>query len=58
MANLLKPNIWLNTINLDSTSFMYDPWYFEIPLAFKPTYLYMEIYLHFVRLFDIPVDVH
>jgi len=33
----------MNFINPSLTSFFNDPWYFEIPLAFKPTYLNMEI---------------
>lgn len=57
-AHLLKPNMWMNTIDLVSTSFMFDPWYFEIPLDFKPTYLNMELDLFSINLTELIVDVH
>lgn len=37
---------------------MFDQWYFKIPLAFKPTYLNMEMNFSFVCIFDLIVDVH
>jgi len=42
-AKHLRPFLWINTINPDLTSFMYDPSYFELPLSHKPTYLNMNL---------------
>lgn len=42
-AHILKPNLWMISINVSSTSFMLDHWYFDIPLAYKLTYLNMDM---------------
>ncbi|XP_039136968.1 uncharacterized protein LOC120274488 [Dioscorea cayenensis subsp. rotundata] len=38
-ASILKPNLWINTFNPIQTSFQFDPWLFDVPIAFKPTFL-------------------
>ena len=36
-------NLWINDCNPEVTSFLMDPWCFEIPLALKPTFLNMNL---------------
>ncbi|XP_039136204.1 uncharacterized protein LOC120273607 [Dioscorea cayenensis subsp. rotundata] len=38
-ASNLKHNLWIKSFNPAQTSILFDPWLFEIPIAFKPTYL-------------------
>lgn len=38
-----KPHLWLRSFNPQSTSLMNDPWYFDVPLPFKPTFLNMNL---------------
>lgn len=40
---IIKSNMWLNVINTNLTSTLQDPWLFEIPVNFKPTFMNMEI---------------
>lgn len=42
-AKHIRPYLWINIINPAETSFLNDPWYFELPLSHKPTYLNMDI---------------
>lgn len=35
---VIRPFLWINFVNPNITSFLNDPWYFEIPIAIKPTY--------------------
>ncbi|XP_039119691.1 uncharacterized protein LOC120255989 [Dioscorea cayenensis subsp. rotundata] len=44
-ANVLKPFLWINCLNPSVTSFLYHPWLFETPLAFKPVFLNMNIFV-------------
>lgn len=39
----IRPFLWIKSINPSLTSFFNDPWYFECPLALKPTYVNMDI---------------
>lgn len=48
----------MNNINLNTTSFMLDSWYFEVPLILKPTYLNMDIDLFSIKLTNLTVDIH
>lgn len=41
-ANVLKPNCWINNLNPGITSMSNDPWCFDIPLAFKPTFINID----------------
>ncbi|XP_039138794.1 uncharacterized protein LOC120276131 [Dioscorea cayenensis subsp. rotundata] len=41
-ANIIKPHLWMHHFDVNRTDFMLDPWYFDIPLAFKPTYINMN----------------
>ncbi|XP_039129019.1 uncharacterized protein LOC120265197 [Dioscorea cayenensis subsp. rotundata] len=55
-ANLIKPLLWLYHINPNLTDIMFHPWYFEITLAFKPTYLNMNVNLDLLRISDLLID--
>lgn len=55
-ANLIKPQLWLYNFNPDLTDLLTHPWYFELPLAFKPTYLNMDINLDLMSLSDFFLD--
>lgn len=57
-ANHIKPFLWMSNINPANTSFPYDPWYFDIPLAFKPTFLNMDMDLKSIQLFNLLLDTH
>lgn len=48
----------INSFNPNATSLLYESWLFEIPLAFKPTYLNMELDLHYLHLFDFIIGIH
>ncbi|KAH7679239.1 Reverse transcriptase zinc-binding domain-containing protein [Dioscorea alata] len=49
----IRPFLWMNTINPNLTSFLQDPWYFEIPIACKPTYLNMNLDIERVLISDL-----
>lgn len=55
-ATVLKPNLWIKTVNPLQTSFMLDPWLFDVPLAFKPTFLNVNVDFLDIRLIDIVTD--
>lgn len=57
-AKHIRPFLWLKTINPSITSFLNDPWYFEIPIAFKPTYFNMEIDFDSIQISNLLVDTH
>lgn len=40
--NVLNPFLWINCLDPASTSFLYHPWCFDIPIAFKPVFLNMN----------------
>lgn len=42
-VDLFKPNLWINVCNFTLTDFMHDLWVFEPPLAYKPTYIDMDL---------------
>ncbi|XP_039133286.1 uncharacterized protein LOC120270351 [Dioscorea cayenensis subsp. rotundata] len=52
-ASTLKQNLWIKSFNPTQTSFLFDPWLFEIPLAFKPTYLNVNTDLNAYHLSDL-----
>lgn len=41
--DVLKPFLWINCLNPTITSFLFHPWMFEIPIAYKPVYLNMDV---------------
>lgn len=49
----IKPFCKLNSINPDNTSFLWDPWCFDIPITYKPTYINMEEDLLHANIFDL-----
>lgn len=52
----IKPLLWMNTINSTLISFLNDPWYFEIPIAYKPTYLNIDIDIDNMQISDLISD--
>lgn len=40
--SMIKPQLGLNSIDPNSTSVLHDPWCFEIPIIFKPTFYNMD----------------
>lgn len=55
-ANIIKSHLWLHHFHPAHTDLMKDPWNFEITLAFKPTYINMDINLNLLNLFDLFVN--
>ncbi|XP_039145574.1 uncharacterized protein LOC120282794 [Dioscorea cayenensis subsp. rotundata] len=45
-TKILNQNLWIKNFNPTQTSFLLNPWLFEIPLAFKPTFLIVDIDLN------------
>lgn len=52
-ADQLKPYLCFKECSPDSTNFLLDPWIFEIPLAFKPTFINMDILVEHLNVADI-----
>lgn len=52
-ASVLKPNLWLRSINTNYTSFLCGPWLFDIPLSFKPTFLNVQVDFEFLTIFEL-----
>lgn len=44
-ASRIKPFCRIIYVNLESTSFIWNPWCFKIPIALKPTILNMNVYV-------------
>ncbi|XP_039120733.1 uncharacterized protein LOC120257304 [Dioscorea cayenensis subsp. rotundata] len=57
-ARIIKPHCRILSVNPLKTTFMFDPWYFETPLVYKPTYLSMEENFETLNLTDFLVDSH
>lgn len=55
-ASILKPHCWIKTVNPSCTSLLYDPWYGEISLAYKPTYINMNLDLNLLNCSDFCSD--
>lgn len=43
IMEIIKPNLWINVVNPFQISILQDPWLFEIPLNYKPTFINMDI---------------
>lgn len=43
IAIKIRNYFWIKTVNPYNTSFLLDPWYSDIPLAFKPTFFNMSL---------------
>lgn len=52
IADDIKANLWTQSINPSMTSFLYDPWCFAIPIAYKPTYLNMHLEFEHLQVAD------
>ncbi|XP_039118512.1 uncharacterized protein LOC120254484 [Dioscorea cayenensis subsp. rotundata] len=55
-AKYIKPFCKINAVNPERTSFLWDPWIFDIPVAFKPTYINMDVDLPNVAMSDLVSD--
>lgn len=44
-AAKIKSNCWIKECNICKMDFLFDPWLFEIPLAFKPNFINMSMQL-------------
>lgn len=49
----IKHNCKINSVNLTSASFLWNPWCFDIPVALKPTFLNMNVNLDQIHLSDL-----
>lgn len=52
-TDILKPHFWINCINPSTTSVLFHPWIFEIPIMFKSVFLNMDLDLDNLRLNDL-----
>lgn len=57
-ASIIKPFMCLSSFNLSTSSILLDPWYFEIPIAFKPTYPNMDLDLNSFSFSNLFVSTH
>lgn len=57
-ARIIKANCWNPFVNSMQTSFLFDPWYYEILVAFKPTYLNIEENFESLHISDLILDTH
>lgn len=55
-AEKVKPNLWINVYNLDSSCFLTDPWCFETPSSTKPTFLNMDFPIEELNVSDFIQD--
>lgn len=55
-ASSIKHWIWVKSINPHTTSFMFDPWYYDIPIALKPTFIDMNLALESFNLVNVLVE--
>ncbi|XP_039128871.1 uncharacterized protein LOC120265002 [Dioscorea cayenensis subsp. rotundata] len=51
-AFALKHHCWIKCVNPTCTSILYDPWCFDVPLAFKHTFINMDGVSNSVNLMD------
>lgn len=56
--NSLKPFLWIKNFNPNCISFLHDWWCFKTLLAFKPTYLNMNLELDSLQLSDFTLNIH
>lgn len=52
-TDLIKPSIWIQSVNLQSISLFNDPCCFEIPLAYKPTFFNMDMDFENIQVRDL-----
>lgn len=57
-ALIIRSFLWMNSFNPNMTSFLNDPWYFEIPIAYKPTFLNMDIDYSIFQISELLVNIH
>ncbi|KAH7691569.1 Reverse transcriptase zinc-binding domain-containing protein [Dioscorea alata] len=57
-ASRIKPFCRISSINPANTSFFWDPWCFDVPLAFKPTFLNMHVDLNQGSISDLLLGDH
>lgn len=55
-AFFLKKFFKINSISPTQTSFLFDPWCFDIPIAYKPTYIHMLIDLNQIIMSNLLVN--
>ncbi|XP_039130894.1 uncharacterized protein LOC120267295 [Dioscorea cayenensis subsp. rotundata] len=53
IAGRLKPNCRINSVNPARTSFLWDPWCFDIPIALKPTFINMDVDVDLLTVSDV-----
>lgn len=51
-TNFIKLFCKINSFNHDYTSFLLDPWCFDIPIAFKPTFINMSAEFELINISD------
>lgn len=52
MAEVINTNLWIRKINPQATSFLTDPWAFDISLALKPTFMNMYLDIDNFQILD------
>lgn len=51
--DLIKPYIWINSVNVNTVSFLKDSRCFDTPLYYKPSYLNMDLDLDNIHISEI-----
>lgn len=49
----LKPNLRLNVVNPNQTSFLFHPWFSEVPLSLNPTFISINLDLETIIIIDL-----
>lgn len=52
----VAPNIWVESLSPNYTTFIDDSWCFDIPLVLKPTFINMDLDISNLRTVDIVID--
>lgn len=56
IAITLKPYIWIKSVNPSYTFLLHEPWCGDIPIAYKPTYINMNLDLNLINCGDLCYD--
>lgn len=51
-ANQIKPFCRISSVNPNCTSFSWDPWCFDLPIALKPTFINVNVNLDHLSISD------
>ena len=51
-VDAIKPNLWISVCNQYTVDFLKEPWFFDILLVYKPTFMNMDLPLDHCKIYD------